>query len=99
MRITAGTIVLVPAVVGDDPCPLRLQVGASPGVRLSGGRHHRLDRAAVEVGLTQLEAGGDFADAVIAHQGQWLGSDTFLSFDRQAVALLQQQCLAAQLLL
>jgi predicted nucleic-acid-binding protein len=57
-----------------------------------------LDRAAVEAGLWQLEAGGDFADAVIAHQGQWLGSDTFLSFDRRAVALLQQRGIAAELL-
>ena len=57
-----------------------------------------LDRTAVEMGLRQLEAGGDFTDAVIAHQGQWLGGDTFLSFDRQAVALLQQQGLAAELL-
>ncbi|WP_216923336.1 type II toxin-antitoxin system VapC family toxin [Synechococcus sp. CCAP 1479/9] len=57
-----------------------------------------LDRAAVELGLLQLEAGGDFADAVIAHEGQWLGGDTFLSFDRQAVALLQQQGIAAELL-
>ena len=57
-----------------------------------------LDRAAVEAGLSQLEAGGDFADAVIAHQGQWLGGDTFLSFDRRAVALLQQRGIAAALL-
>ena len=57
-----------------------------------------LDRAAVEAGLSQLEAGGDFADAVIAHQGQWLGGDTFLSFDRQAVALLQQRGIDAVLL-
>ncbi|MEB3262426.1 MAG: type II toxin-antitoxin system VapC family toxin [Cyanobacteriota bacterium] len=57
-----------------------------------------LDRAAVEAGLWQLEAGGDFADAVIAHQGQWLGGDTLLSFDRQAVALLQQRGIAAALL-
>ena len=59
----------------------------------------RLDRAAVEAGLGQLEAGGDFADAVIAHQGQWLGGVTFLSFDRQAVALLQQRGIAAELLI
>jgi len=57
-----------------------------------------LDRAAGEAGLWQLEAGGDFADAVIAHQGQWLGGDTFLSFERQAVALLQQRGIAAALL-
>ena len=35
-----------------------------------------LDRAAFGAGLLQLEAGGDFADAVIAHQGQWLGGDS-----------------------
>jgi predicted nucleic-acid-binding protein len=57
-----------------------------------------LDRAAVEVGLLQLEAGGDFADAIIAHEGQWLGGDTFLSFDRHAVALLREQGIAAELL-
>jgi hypothetical protein len=50
------------------------------------------------VGLLQLEAGGDFADAIIAHEGQWLGGDTFLSFDRHAVALLREQGIAAELL-
>jgi predicted nucleic-acid-binding protein len=58
----------------------------------------RLDRAAVEAGLAQLEAGGDFADAVIAQEGQWLGGHTFVSFDRQVVALLQQRGVAAELL-
>jgi predicted nucleic-acid-binding protein len=58
----------------------------------------RLDRPAVEAGLALLEAGGDFADGVIAHQGQWLGGEVFVSFDRQAVALLQQQGVAAELI-
>lgn len=58
----------------------------------------RVDRAAAEAGLTLLEAGGDFADGVIAHQGQWLGGESFVSFDRQAVALLQAQRISAQLL-
>lgn len=58
----------------------------------------RVDRAAAEAGLALLEAGGDFADGVIAHQGQWLGGESFVSFDRQAVALLQAQGIAAQLL-
>jgi hypothetical protein len=44
------------------------------------------------------EAGGDCADGVIAHQGQWLGGDTLVSFDRQAVALLRPQGVAAELL-
>jgi predicted nucleic-acid-binding protein len=52
----------------------------------------------VEAGLAQLEAGGDFADGVIAHQGQWLGGDVFVSFDRQAVGLLRGQGVATQLL-
>ena len=52
----------------------------------------------MEAGLAVLEAGGDFADGVIAHQGQWLGGDTFVSFDRQAVTLLSEQGLATQLL-
>jgi predicted nucleic-acid-binding protein len=58
----------------------------------------RVDRAAAEAGLALLEAGGDFADGVIAHQGQWLGGESFVSFDRQAVSLLQAQGVSAQLL-
>ena len=58
----------------------------------------RVDRAAAEAGLALLEAGGDFADGVIAHQGQWLGGERFVSFDHQAVSLLQAQGVAAQLL-
>jgi predicted nucleic-acid-binding protein len=58
----------------------------------------QLDRVAVEAGLAQLEAGGDFADAVIAQEGQWLGGHIFVSFDRQAVALLQKRGVAAELL-
>lgn len=58
----------------------------------------RLDRPAAEAGLALLEAGGDFADGVIAHEGQWLGGDLFVSFDRQAVALLRTQGIAAELL-
>lgn len=64
---------------------------------LAAGTVH-LDRQAVEAGLALLEAGGDFADGVIAHQGQWLGGETFVSFDRQAVALLRGQGVATQLL-
>ena len=47
-----------------------------------------VNRPAVEVGLSVLEAGGDFADGVIAYEGRWLGGETFVSFDQQAVALL-----------
>ncbi len=44
---------------------------------------------AAEAGLALLEAGGDFADGVIAHEGSWLGADTFVSFDKRAVRLMQ----------
>lgn len=47
------------------------------------------DRQAIEAGLAMLEAGGDFADGVIAYEGAWLGGDTFVSFDRRAVSQLQ----------
>jgi predicted nucleic-acid-binding protein len=47
-----------------------------------------MNRPAVEAGLAMLEAGGDFADGVIAHQGRWLGGELFYSFDKDAVALL-----------
>jgi len=49
----------------------------------------RVNRPAAEAGLWMLEAGGDFADGVIAYEGQWLGGETFVSFDKQAVALLK----------
>ena len=48
------------------------------------------DFPAVEAGLRLLRAGGDFADGVIAHQGGSLGGTILASFDRRAVARLQQ---------
>jgi predicted nucleic-acid-binding protein len=50
-----------------------------------------MNRPAVEAGLALLEAGGDFADGVIAYEGSWLGGETFVSFDKKAVALLSAQ--------
>lgn len=57
-----------------------------------------VNRPAVEAGLSVLEAGGDFADGVIAFEGNWLGGETFVSFDKKAVALLTGQGLSARLL-
>lgn len=57
-----------------------------------------IDRAAVEAGLSVLKAGGDFADGVIAHEGAWLGGETFVSFDKKAVSLLTKQGQKAKLL-
>jgi predicted nucleic-acid-binding protein len=56
------------------------------------------NRPAVEAGLMALHAGGDFADTLIAYEGHWLGSEEFVSFDRKAVTLLQQQGIRARLL-
>lgn len=61
-------------------------------------RNVSLNRPAVESGLRILEVGGDFADGVIAFDGQWLGGETFVSFDKRAVRLLQQQGEVAMLL-
>jgi predicted nucleic-acid-binding protein len=47
-----------------------------------------LDRPAVDAGLAILEAGGDFADGVIAFEGRRLGGPVFASFDRRAVELI-----------
>lgn len=57
-----------------------------------------MNRPAVEAGLVLLEAGGDFADGIMAHEGKWLGGETFVSFDKKAVTLLSNQGEAAQLL-
>jgi predicted nucleic-acid-binding protein len=57
-----------------------------------------VDRPAAEAGLALLEAGGDFADGVIAHEGRWLGADVFVSFDKKAVKLVESTGSAARLL-
>ena len=57
-----------------------------------------MDRASAEAGLAMLDAGGDFADGVIAFEGRRLGSETFVSFDRQAVRLLKAAGAEARLL-
>ena len=57
-----------------------------------------VNRPAVEAGLRMLEAGGDFADGVIVYDGNWLGGETFVSFDKKAVSLVSQQGQQARLL-
>jgi len=56
------------------------------------------DRLAAEAGLALLDAGGDFADGVIAHEGAWLGAEMFVSFDKVAVTMLSDQGHAAKYL-
>jgi predicted nucleic-acid-binding protein len=57
-----------------------------------------VNRPAVEAGLLMLDTNGDFADGVIAYEGNWLGGETFVSFDKQAVALLTTHGQPARLL-
>ena len=57
-----------------------------------------VNRSALGAGLAMLDAGGDFADGVIAFEGASLGAATFVSFDRQAVTLLERQGQSARLL-
>ena len=57
---------------------------------LLGADNVLIDQFIVRKGLTMLERGGDFADGVIAFEGQWLGGDEFVTFDRKAATLLPQ---------
>jgi len=57
-----------------------------------------VDRSAAEAGLAVFKAGGELADGLIAHEGRWLGGDTFVSFDTLAVGLIAQQGQDAKLL-
>ena len=56
------------------------------------------NRPAVEAGLAMLDRGEDFADGVIAYEGQWLGAETFVSFDKKAVEMLKAQGVPARAL-
>jgi predicted nucleic-acid-binding protein len=66
--------------------------------RLINGMNVMVNRPAAEAGLAQLDAGGDFADGVIAHEGSWLGADTFISFDKKAMKLMEAQGQSVRLL-
>jgi predicted nucleic-acid-binding protein len=47
------------------------------------------DGAAIKAGLAALRAGGDFADGVIAFEGGRLGGEFFVSFDRDAIRIVE----------
>jgi len=66
--------------------------------RLMNGANVVANRPAAEAGLALLDAGGDFADGVIAYEGSWLGAETFVSFDKKAVKLMEAQGEAVRLL-
>ena len=66
--------------------------------RLMNGANVVMNRPAVEAGLSVLNAGGDFADGIIAYEGDWLGAEEFVSFDSKAISILQSQGTRARLL-
>lgn len=66
--------------------------------RLIDSANVAVDRPSAESGLALLEAGGDFADGAICFEGAWLGGESFVSFDREAVRLIEAQGDRARLL-
>jgi len=66
--------------------------------RLMNGVNVVMNRPAVEAGLSILGAGGDFADGVIAYEGDWMGAEEFVSIDSKAISILQSQGSRARLL-
>jgi len=57
-----------------------------------------VNRPAADAGLAVLKEGGAFADGLIAYEGNWLGGETFVSFDKKAVSLVVKQGQQARLL-
>jgi predicted nucleic-acid-binding protein len=103
--LTSAEVVAVPLpVLCEFVWVLLRGYGRSPGEIAASIRsladcpNVRLDRLAVEAGLAILEAGGDFADGVIAFDGRRLGGLAFASFDRQAVELVAATGAEAHLL-
>lgn len=56
------------------------------------------NQPAADAGLAVLDKGGDFADGAIAYEGNWLGAEEFVSFDRKAVTLVKALGMEARLL-
>ncbi len=66
--------------------------------RLMNSLNVVVNRPAAEAGLALLDAGGDFADGVIAYEGSWLGAEAFVSFDKRAAKLMESQGASVRLL-
>jgi len=102
--LQTATVVALPVTVLVEFCWVAqrvYKVGRPETVKvirdLIGAANVATDKGAVEAGLAMLEAGGDFADGVIAYSGRWLGGETFVSLDKEAVRLLAAQGQAAQI--
>jgi predicted nucleic-acid-binding protein len=75
----------------------RLRLSCAEAIRvLLAAENVETDRQASAAGLAMLDAGGDFADGLIAHEGRWLGGEMFVSFDKKAVAMLSSAGVAAR---
>jgi len=57
-----------------------------------------VDKPAVKAGITLAEAGGDFADGVIAFEGRRLGGTHLATFDREAARLISDEGFETMLL-
>jgi predicted nucleic-acid-binding protein len=66
--------------------------------RIRDSENVALDLEAVDAGLAAMVSGADFADGVIAYEGRCLGGETFVSFDKKAVAAVEKQGQKAKLL-
>ncbi len=64
--------------------------------RLINAENVVVNRPAAEAGLDILDAGGDFADGIIAFEGRWGGADAFVSFDKRAVKIVASSGAAAR---
>jgi len=65
--------------------------------RLMNAANVVMNRPAAEAGLAFLERGGDFADGVIAYEGNWMGAEIFVSFDKEAIKLMKAEGKPARL--
>jgi predicted nucleic-acid-binding protein len=64
--------------------------------RLMNGFNVVMNRPAVEAGRSVLDAGGDFADGVIAYERDWLCAEEFVSFDSKVISLLQSTAITRE---
>ena len=101
---SADTVVLTPSMLCEVVWVLSRGYRTSPSEiaavlrNVLASANAEFDRPAVEAGLAMLDAGGDFADGVIAYEGRKHGAVAFVSFDREAVRLLEAQGERTQLL-
>ncbi len=98
----ASAIILSSSVLCETAWVLKRFFGASreeisQGIRaLVSAENAVFDSYAVDVGLRLMDAGGDFADGVIAASGIGMGAEAFVSLDRRAVCSLTGLGVAAR---